>query len=53
MACFVADLLWQVVVSLTVSFFVDFHINSSDRKIRSDRVIRSNHVRQYAENMES
>ena len=39
MAYFVADLLWQVVVSLTISFFVDFRVNISDSKIRFIRVI--------------
>ena len=47
-ACFVADLLRGVVVSSTVSFFVGFHVDISDDKIRFKRVIISNHICQYA-----
>ena len=45
-ACFVADLLWRVVVLLTISFFVC--VSSSNGKVQSDKVIQSNLVRQYA-----
>ena len=46
--CFVVDLLWWSVVSSTISFFVGFHVTSSNVKVQSNRVIRSNNVRQYA-----
>ena len=44
---FFVDLLRRVVVSLTVSFFVSFRVNSSDDKVRFDIVIRPNHIHQY------
>ena len=53
MMCFVADFLWWIVMSSTISLFVRFHDYNLYDKIRSDRVIRSNHVRQYATNLES
>ena len=34
----------QDVLSLTISFFVRFHVDSLDEKVRSDKVIRLNHV---------
>ena len=34
-------------VSLAVSFIMSFHIDSSNDKVQSDKVIRSNHVLQY------
>ena len=43
----------RVVVSSRVSFFVGFRVDSSDDRVRFDRVIRSNLVRQYAVNLES
>ena len=43
---FCADLLWRVVESSTVS--VDFCVDSSDNKVRSNIVIRSNTIRQYS-----
>ena len=43
--CFVVNLLQWVVMSSMVSFFVSFRISSSNDKVRSDIVIRSNHVR--------
>ena len=39
--CFIIDLLRQIVMSSIISFFMGFHINSSDDKIRSDKVIKS------------
>ena len=39
--CFVIDLL-QVVIMSTISFFMGFHVDSSDGKVRSDRVMKSN-----------
>ena len=51
--CFITNLLQHVVVWSTISFFVGSHIGSSDGKFRSDRVIRSNNVHQYAADMES
>ena len=32
-ACFVADLLRRVIMSSMVSFFVSFHVDSSDDKV--------------------
>ena len=40
-ACFIANLLWRVVLSSMVSFFVGFHIDSLDDKIQSNKVIKS------------
>ena len=37
---------------LTVRFFVGFRVGSSDDKVRSDKVIRLNHIYQYAVHME-
>ena len=51
-AYFIANLLQWIVVSSTVNFFMSFHIANSDDKVRSNRVIGSNHVRQYATNQE-
>ena len=42
--CFFVDLLRSVVMSLTVIFFVDFHVGNSNEKNRSDRVIKSNQI---------
>ena len=36
-----------VVVSSTISLFMSFRIDDSEDKVRFDRVIRSNLVRQY------
>ena len=33
-------------MSSMIGFFMGFHIDSSDDKVRSDKVIISNHVRQ-------
>ena len=52
-ACFFTNLLGQVVVSSMVNFFVGFRVNSSNDKIRSNRVIRSNHIHQYVVDLES
>ena len=52
-AYFVANLLRQIIVSLTISFFVGFRINSSDDKVRSDRVIISNHIHRYVVDLKS
>ena len=38
-------------MSSTVSFFMSFRIDGSDDKVRFDRVIRSNLVRQYITDM--
>ena len=46
-ACFVADWLQQVVVS-TVNFFMGFYVGSLDHKVRFDKVIKLNHIHQYA-----
>ena len=48
--CFQADLLRQIVVSLTVSFFVGFRVDSSNDKVLS-KVNISNLVRQYVVNV--
>ena len=40
-------------MSLTVGFFMDFRVGSSDGKIRSDKVIISNNVRWYVVDLES
>ena len=40
-------------MSLTVSFFVGFYVDSSNDKIRFEIVIISNHVRQYVVDVES
>ena len=40
-------------MSLTVSFFVGFHIDSLNDKVRSNLIIISNLVRQYVTNMKS
>ena len=53
MVCFVADLLRRLVVLSTVNFYMGFRIGNSDDKLRSDRIIKSNHVHQYAEDLES
>ena len=52
-AYFVANLLRQIIVSLTISFFVGFRINSSDDKVRFDRVIILNHIHWYVVDLES
>ena len=52
-SCFIADLLRQIVVSSTVDCFVGFRVNNSYGKVSIDRVIISNHVHQYAANLES
>ena len=39
--CFVIDLLQGIIMS-TISFFMGFHVDSLDGKIRSDRVMKSN-----------
>ena len=49
----IIDLLRRVIESSTFSFFVSFRIGSSDGKVRSNRVIRSNLVYQYVANVES
>ena len=36
-----------------VSFFVGVRVGSSDEKVRFNKVIRSNPIRQYAANMKS
>ena len=53
--CFIVDhnLLRLIVVSSTVSFFMSFLISSSDGKIRSDKVIISNHFCEYAADLKS
>ena len=44
----------QVIVSPTVSFLIGFHVDSSDRKIRSKVIISNlNHVHQYVVDLES
>ena len=53
MVCFVTDLLWRIIVSSTVNLFVGFRVSSSDDKVQSDKVIRSNYVHQYAADLES
>ena len=42
-------------MSLMINFFVGFCIDNLDRKVQFDKVIRSNsnHVRQYAADLES
>ena len=40
-------------MSSMVSLFVGFCVGSSNDKLRSDRVIISNYVRQYAADLES
>ena len=42
--CFVVDLLQWVVVSSTVSSFMGFRVDILDDKVKTDRVIKSNHV---------
>ena len=51
--CFVIDLLQLVVMSWTISLFMDFHFDSSYGKIRFNKVIISNHINQYIAYMES
>ena len=53
MTCFVTDLLQQIVVSSTVTFFVGFLFDSLDYKARSDIIIISNPIYQYAADLES
>ena len=52
-ACFVAELLWRIVMSLTVSFFIGFRVGNLDGEFLSNKVISSNHVRQYATDLKS
>ena len=40
-------------MSSTISFFVGFRVDSSSDKVRSDKVIKSNIVRQYTAHLES
>ena len=51
-SCFAVDLLRRVVVSSTISFFVGFQVDSSDDKVQSDKVIRSNPIHHYVGNVE-
>ena len=36
-----------------ISFFISVRVGSSDEKVRSDKVIRSNPIRQYAVDLKS
>ena len=47
----VVELLQRVIVSSMINFFASFHIGNSDDKVRFNRVIKSNFVRQYAPDM--
>ena len=49
----VVNLLYQVIVLSTISLFIGFHVDSSNGKIRSNRIIISNHICQYVTNLES
>ena len=51
--CFVIKLLYRVVTSSIVSFFVSFLVTSSNGKVQFDIVIKSNLIRHYVPNMES
>ena len=53
MTCFVANLVQRVIVLSMVIFFVGLRIDSSDDKIRSDIIIKSNHVYLYVADLES
>ena len=48
MTRFCCRLLRRIIVLSTVNFFVGLCIGNSDGKVQSNKVIRSNHVRQYA-----
>ena len=49
---FIVNLLRRVIISLKVNFFVYFRVNSSDDKIRSVRIIITNHIHQYEVDLE-
>ena len=40
-------------MSLTVSFFIGFRVGNLDGEFLSNKVISSNHVRQYATDLKS
>ena len=44
---FSCHLLSPIVLLSMVNFFVSFYINSSNNKIRFNKIIKSNNIRQY------
>ena len=51
MTCFVTDLMRLVVVSSMIDFFMGFYVDSSSDKVQYNKVIISNHIRQYIVNL--